>query len=184
MTSPPPPPPPRIFQSDFHVLMTADEKISVGWYLCLAGYRGLLDCCWCKWQAVLLHTDRKHQAFGVVSKWTVYCIILWVLDHILDRRACDFKVLNADIRSILVFVHSVVWEWILSWWVVTFSMRSYASAFICIPCRDIPLSWKLYWGPEWILNVPPTTVYCIPIVYWVKWLLMKFHIQVLYNVNW
>jgi len=34
--------PPPVFQSDVQVLMTADEKISVGWYLCLAGYRGLL----------------------------------------------------------------------------------------------------------------------------------------------
>ena len=80
---------------------------------------GLLDCCWYKWQAVLLHTDWKHQALGVVSKWTVYCIVLWVSDHILDRRACDFKALNIDIRSILVFVHSVVWEQMLPCRVVT-----------------------------------------------------------------
>jgi hypothetical protein len=33
-------PPP--LQSYICILMTADEKISLGWYLCLAGYRGFL----------------------------------------------------------------------------------------------------------------------------------------------
>lgn len=115
--------------SVIHILILPDEKISMGWvfvsgrvqgtfgYLGV-GVHGILDCCWYKWQAVLLHTDQKCQAFVVVSKWTVYCIVLWVFNHIPDRRACDFKVSNVDTWSILVFVHSVVWEWMLSWWIV------------------------------------------------------------------
>jgi hypothetical protein len=54
-----------------------------------AGYRwlwdGLLDSCWYKWQAVLLHTDRKRQAFRIVNKWTVYYIIFCVSGHIIGH---------------------------------------------------------------------------------------------------
>jgi hypothetical protein len=140
---------------------------------------GLLDCCWYKWQAVLLHTDWKHQAFGVVSKWTVYCIVLWVFGHILDRRACDFKASNIDIRSISIFTFSGLGTnaFMLGSNNLSFSLRYYSSACTCIPCRDIPLSWKLYWAPEWIHFVQPITVYCILIVYWLKCLLMKIRIQ-------
>jgi len=39
-------------------------------------YRELLDCCWHKQQAVLLHTDREHQAFQQVSECTARSMVL------------------------------------------------------------------------------------------------------------
>jgi hypothetical protein len=110
-------------------LILPDEKISMGWvfvsgrvqgtfgYLGV-GVHGILDCCWYKWQAVLLHTDQKCQAFVVVSNWTVYCIVLWVFLIIFLTGVHVISRLNVDTWSILVFVHSVAWEWMLSWWVV------------------------------------------------------------------
>jgi hypothetical protein len=56
------------------------------------GYGGILDCYWCKRQAVLLHSPKT--SFRVVCERTVCCIVLWLCDRIVDKSACDNEAVN------------------------------------------------------------------------------------------